>query len=139
MSASEKNEESRYTSDIFSMVGTVLLWVYWPSFNAVLATGDGYHRAIINTYISLIASTLATFVVSSFLGHRKRFEIVDIQNATLSGGVAVGAIAHLMLQPWGAFLAGSLCGVVSTLGYRLFQGKLFEKLKLHDTCGIHNH
>ena len=52
---------------------------------------------------------------------RKRFEIVDIQNATLSGGVAVGAIADLMLQPYGAFLAGTICGVVSTLGYRIFQ------------------
>ena len=52
---------------------------------------------------------------------RKRFEIVDIQNATLSGGVAVGAIADLMLQPYGAFVAGTICGVVSTLGYRIFQ------------------
>jgi len=135
---SEEKEESRYTSDIFSMVGTVLLWVYWPSFNAVLATGDGFHRAIVNTYISLIASTMATFIVSSLLGHGKRFEMVDVQNASLSGGVAVGAIADLMLQPYGAFLAGTICGVVSTLGYRILQGKLFDKLKLHDTCGIHN-
>jgi len=136
--ASERYEESRYTSDIFSMIGTVILWIYWPSFNAVLASGDGFHRAVINTYISLLASTLATFIVSSLMGDRKRFEIVDIQNATLSGGVAVGAIADLMLQPYGAFLMGSLCGVVSTLGYRALQGKLFDKLKLHDTCGINN-
>merc|ERR1712038_776106 len=58
--ASERYEESRYTSDIFSMIGTVILWIYWPSFNSVLASGDGFHRAVINTYISLLASTLAT-------------------------------------------------------------------------------
>ena len=47
--------------------------------------------------------------------------MVDIQNATLSGGVAVGAVADMMIQPYGAFLLGSICGVVSTLGYRLLQ------------------
>ena len=65
---SEKHEASRYTSDIFAMVGTVLLWIFWPSFNAVLASNDAYHRAIINTYISLLGSTVATFVVTSFFG-----------------------------------------------------------------------
>ena len=47
--------------------------------------------------------------------------MVDIQNATLSGGVAVGAVADMMIQPYGAFFLGSICGVVSTLGYRLLQ------------------
>lgn len=50
------------------MIGTVLLWIYWPSFNAILANNDGYHRAVMNTYISLLGSTIATFVVSSFFG-----------------------------------------------------------------------
>jgi len=131
-------EASRYTSDIFSLVGTVLLWIYWPSFNAALASGDAQHRAVINTYISLCASTLATFIVSSLFGEKNRFQVVDIQNATLSGGVAVGAIADLMLQPGGAFVMGSVTGAISAFGYRILQGKLFDKMKLHDTCGINN-
>ena len=52
---------------------------------------------------------------------KNKFDVVDFQNATLSGGVAVGAIADLMIQPGGAFIAGSLCGAVSTLGYRIMQ------------------
>ena len=68
ISASERLEGSRYTSDIFSMVGTIILWVFWPSFNALLANNDGFHRAIMNTYLSLIGSTVATFIVSSFYG-----------------------------------------------------------------------
>ena len=44
--------------------------------------------------------------------------MVEIQNATLSGGVAVGAIADLMIQPYGAFLIGSFTGVASTLGFK---------------------
>ena len=68
VSCSSSTEGSRYTSDIFAMIGTVILWVFWPSFNAVLAEGDAFHRAIINTYLSLIGSTVATFIVSSFYG-----------------------------------------------------------------------
>ena len=52
---------------------------------------------------------------------RNKFDVADIQNATLSGGVAVGALADLMIQPYGAFVAGSLCGVLSTLGYKFLQ------------------
>ena len=44
-------EGNRYTSDLFSLLGTVILWVFWPSFNGLLATGAARHRAVINTYL----------------------------------------------------------------------------------------
>ena len=47
--------------------------------------------------------------------------MVDIQNATLSGGVAVGAIADLMIEPYGALLIGSITGTISCLGFRVLQ------------------
>ena len=56
--------------------------------------------------------------------------IVDAQNAALSGGVAVGAISHLMLQPYGAILIGSVSGIISTVGYQIIQVKKFF-LKLY--------
>ena len=37
----------------------------------------------------------------------------------LPGGVIVGATADLMLQPYGAFLAGSVGGLVATFGYQV--------------------
>jgi len=37
-------------SDLFSMIGTVFLWMFWPSFNsAAAASGDAQMRAVINT------------------------------------------------------------------------------------------
>ena len=39
-----------------------------------------------------------------------------IQNATLAGGVAVGAAADMILTPFGALVIGSLAGVWSTIG-----------------------
>ena len=46
----------------------VFLWIFWPSFNAILAHNDAYHRAIMNTYLSLLGSTISTFIFSTLLG-----------------------------------------------------------------------
>ena len=70
-------------------------------------------------YLKIIC--LYKYEILWLLYRKNKFDVVDFQNATLSGGVAVGAIADLMIQPGGAFIAGSLCGVVSTLGYRVLQ------------------
>ena len=50
-----------------------------------------------------------------------KMNIVDAQNACLSGGVAVGAIADLSLQPYGAVVIGSVVGIISTVGYQVIQ------------------
>jgi len=138
VSKSEHLEGSVYHSDLFSMLGTILLWIYWPSFNAVLAHDDGFHRAVINTYLSLLGSTTMTFIVTTFCGDRKRMDMVDIANATLSGGVAVGAVADMMIGPAGAFAAGTVMGLISTLGFQKLQSFLHDKIKLHDSCGVLN-
>lgn len=52
-----KHEGANYVSDIFAMIGTTFLWVYWPSFNSVLAEGTGGERAILHTFLSLAAAT----------------------------------------------------------------------------------
>ena len=80
---SENLEGSNYNSDIFSVVGTVLLWIFWPSFNAILANSDAYHRAILNTYISLLGSTVMTFVIS-----RAHFLFVQISTLFIRCGRA---------------------------------------------------
>ena len=75
----DASQESRYTSDLFSMVGTIFLWMYWPSFNAATAlAGPAQHRAILNTYYSLAACVLATFSISALLNPHKKFVMVMI-------------------------------------------------------------
>lgn len=131
-------ESSVYHSDIFAMIGTIFLWLFWPSFNsAVAADGDDQARAIINTYFCLAACCVATFAVSSLVEHDK-FDMVHIQNATLAGGVAVGSMADMDIKPWGAILVGIAAATLSTLGYRFITPFMAKRLALHDTCGVNN-
>jgi len=136
--ADQTNNGSNRWSDTFAMIGTLFLWLYWPSFNSVLAGDDGNarHRTVINTVLALIGSCLAAFALSRAL--RGRFSMVDIQNATLAGAVAMGGSANLVTTPWGALTLGVLGGVVSTIGFARLQDFLQSKLSLYDTCGVHN-
>lgn len=126
---------TRY-SDTFSMLGSIFLWMYWPSFNSVLVSGSGQSRAVVNTVFSMTGSTLAAFVTSTFC-HGK-FAMVDVQNGILAGGVAVGAIANLDVGIWAAVLTGFVAGAVCVLGYTYLTPALTKHLGLHDTCGVHN-
>jgi len=83
------NMTSSYTSDIFAMIGTLFLWLYWPSFNSALAPAERELRTIVNTFLSITASVIAAFAMS-FICHKGKFSMVDVQNATLAGGVGVG-------------------------------------------------
>jgi len=126
--------------DIFSLVGTLFLWIYWPSFVSGAAVPDSrqQQQAIVNTILSLSASTIITFVWSSLLGKDGRFRPVDIQNATLAGGVAIGASANLDLGPLSAVVIGLVAGSVSCFGFNVIQPWLENTWGLHDSCGIHN-
>jgi ammonium transporter Rh len=87
----------------------------------------------VNTVLSIAASCITTFIVSTILG-KGRLNMVHIQNATLAGGVAVGTIADMNIRPSSAVIIGSVAGIISTLGFA-FLTPLLKKVKLHDTCG----
>jgi len=126
-------------SDLFSMIGTIFLWLYWPSFNGgVAATGDGQMRAIVNTFISLVACCCSAFAVSAFVNPQRKFCMEHIQNATLAGGVAIGSVADMVVTPFGAMVTGTLAGALSTIGYEHISPYLVRKFKICDTCGVNN-
>jgi len=133
-----KDNAAVYHSDMFSMVGTVFLWIYWPSFNAALATGNAQQRAVVNTVLSLTASCVFAFIFSQFWRKANHFNMVDIQNATLAGGVAAGAAADMVLHPAFALLIGAIAGTISVLGFSRVQRFVENKLGIHDTCGVLN-
>ena len=95
-------------------------------------------RALINTYLALCASCMAAFAISALVNpqvtrrntfpqpihinfakntfnliasaFQSKFCMEHIQNATLAGGVSVGATADMILTPLGAIIMGCLSG-----------------------------
>ena len=134
-----KIRAARY-SDVFSFIGTIFLWIYWPSFVAAEAVAGSTQQqmATVNTVLALLASSCVTFGASILLSNDFKLRAPDIQNATLAGGVAVGSIANLTLDPFTVIIVGSVAGLVSTFGFHYIQPFLEESIGLHDSCGIHN-
>lgn len=133
------HEKASYISDIFSLIGTVFLWLYWPSFvSASLKPGTiDAQRAVINTIVALLGSTVVTFGLSP-LFTKGKLDPVHIQNSTLAGGVAIGATANFPLGPFGALLIGSVAGAISVFGFARVTPFLLERFDIHDSCGIGN-
>ncbi|KAM9475353.1 solute carrier family 12 member 5b isoform 3-T3 [Clarias gariepinus] len=133
------NEVTSYHSDLLSVLGTLFLWVFWPSFNcAVTLRGDDQHRAILHTFIGLSASTLTAFALSPLLNKNGKISMADIQNVTLAGGVTVGASVDMMVSPVAAYVLGMLGGMACMLGYKYLSPFLARRLHVQDQCGIHN-
>ncbi|XP_071270068.1 ammonium transporter Rh type A-like [Salvelinus alpinus] len=134
-----ENDGSVYHSDLFAMIGTVFLWMFWPSFNSAIAEpGTDQLMAVTNTYFSLAACVLSAYAVSSLVEHKGKLDMVHIQNATLAGGVAVGTCADMDIGPFGAMIIGFVAGIVSTLGFKFLTPILASNLGIQDTCGVHN-
>jgi ammonium transporter Rh len=122
-------------SDIFALVGTGILWVYWPSFVGATETSHDVYaqRCLSNTVWSLAASTAATFYMSHRLSRRRKFDPVHIANATLAGGVAMGTSARLVTSPGAAIALGALAGALSVIGYVYLSPFLLKRFGIADS------
>jgi len=136
----QTHNTSRYTSDIFAMIGTLFLWMYWPSFNAAMVPDDGFRqeRAVVNTVFSIVASCASAFAATQLLTTVRKFDMVHLQNATLAGGVAIGSSCDLALSPATCILIGLLAGFVSVCGYEMASPTLEKHIQLSDSAGILN-
>jgi ammonium transporter Rh len=126
-------------SDILALIGTTILWVFWPSFVGATETAipDNEVRCVINTICALLASTSVTFYLSHRLT-KYRFDPVHIANSTLAGGVAIGSSGRLDIGPGWATVLGAVAGAVSVLGYVYSSPYLSSKFGITDTCGVGN-
>merc|ERR1712176_617939 len=117
-------------------IGTVFLWMFWPSFNSAPGSDDHRYVAVINTYLALCSACVATFITSILTNPKRRITMEHIQNATLAGGVAMGTASDMNVEPVGALTIGFLAGALSTVGYAYIKPFLADKINLHDTPAV---
>ncbi len=125
--------EADATSDRFSLLGSMVLWVFWPSFCGALVAPANIPATVVNVIIALCGSTIATYAASLKL--RGKVGVADIANAALAGGVAIGSTCD-KVSPLIAFAIGILAGGLSTFGFAVIQDRFQAAIKKIDTCGV---
>lgn len=131
----EKPIEADATSDRYSILGSMVLWVFWPSFCAALVPVEAIPHTVVNVFLALCGSTLITYVLSITI--RGKINIADIANAALAGGVAIGSTCDHASHPT-AILIGVLAGSIATIGFTIIQRRQQKLIKSVDTCGVTN-
>ncbi|NWH41211.1 RHL protein, partial [Chloropsis hardwickii] len=124
-------------SELFSVLGTVFVWVFWPSFNSILAVSPFKMGAVLNTYLALAVSAVSAFMLSALTSKDGKFRMAHIRSAVLAGGVTVSYTAHRIQHPWIAMILGLLGTAITILGSHCLQRCFNPALKLHDTSGVH--
>ncbi|MCF0122733.1 MAG: ammonium transporter [Ruminiclostridium sp.] len=122
-------------SNEFCLLGSMVLWVFWPSFTSSVVSPELGYSTVLNTILALCGSTIATFIFSRLI--RGKVEIEDIANAALAGGVAIGSTCSTA-NPGFAMVIGICAGVLSTLGFAVIAPKVCKLIRGTDTCGVHN-
>jgi len=122
-------------TDKFSLLGSMVLWVFWPSFCSALVPVEAIPVSVVNVFLALSGSTIATYIASVSI--RGKINAADIANAALAGGVAIGATFD-HANHFEAIIIGLLAGLISTTGFAIFQAKQEKFHKIVDTCGVSN-
>ncbi|XP_041703445.1 ammonium transporter Rh type B [Coregonus clupeaformis] len=136
----EKEKIDRKTG-LFSVMGTLFLWMFWPSFNSVLVEVDHPDRgrnlrAVYSTYLALAVSAVTAAGFSVLTSPQGKLNLFHIQRCTLAGGVAIGVAMSAVNLPWVAMAVGFAAALISTLGSRYIKPLMLFAFECHDTCGV---
>ena len=121
-------------SNEFCLLGSMVLWLFWPSFTSAVVAPELGYSTVLNTVLALCGSTLATYVFSKLI--RGKIEVEDIANAALAGGVCIGSTCSTA-NPGFAMVIGICAGTLSTLGFSIIAPKVCKLIRGTDTCGVH--
>jgi ammonium transporter Rh len=122
-----------YMQSVIAIAGTIFLYMYWPSFNAVWAHPANQLRIIVNTALAISASCIAAFTFARWACMKCDMEIA--LSATFAGGIAMGACCDNLMSPGIAIAIGALAGLAAAYG-RAYLTTSINKWGFHDTCGV---
>jgi ammonium transporter Rh len=135
-----------YYSSIFSFIGTIFLWIFFPSFNVAniqhkmdYINGKNFievlrYRGIMNTYLSMVGSLIGTFVFNPMI-HNGKIKVEQFLNSAYVGGIIIGGCCTICTSAWASILIGFIGGSISAICLWKLKS-LFKRNKLEDTFGI---
>lgn len=131
-------DEPMYTtthSVTFVWLGSMLLWMLWPSFVTSLLGADYVTWGTVTCYMAGAGSLVSAYAVCMLC--QGKVNPLTYTYAMLCGPVAIGA-PLLSVGPWGALLIGIIAGAVSAACFIYLQPWLCKKLGIVDIMGVNN-
>ncbi|XP_054427725.1 blood group Rh(CE) polypeptide [Pteronotus mesoamericanus] len=133
----EEKDQRATSPSLFAMLGTLFLWMFWPSFNSMLLTTEAERKnAVLNTYYALAVSAVTAISLSALAHPQGKINMTHIHNAVLAGGVAVGAPSQLISSPWLAMVLGFMAALITIGGAKCLPLCFGRMLNIHDTSGV---
>jgi ammonium transporter Rh len=127
------DHQTRYNGEIFSLLGMLVMWVFWPAFNSATADAGAQLQSACNTVIAQLASTVAGASISRMWG-RGYFNIEEIKIAALSGGIMMGSAANLLAPIYVPIIVGTIAGVIAI--FTIKTRRYWEKIHFEDTAAV---
>lgn len=79
-----KRLHTNVLNQLFLLLSTVTVLIFWPSFNSSLASGDKQHRIVVNSVLAISSAVITSFAASNLLDPRDRFSVVCIHRLHLT-------------------------------------------------------
>jgi len=124
-----------YHSNVFAIVGTLIMFVTFPSFNGAFAPNASQFRVVINVIVAICTSVVFAFLASRVFRGGK-WNMLDIQRATLAGGIACSSAFAQGATPGGAMVLGAAAGLVAAVSYSFFNPLGERRFGLVDEAGV---
>jgi len=124
-----------YHSNSFAFIGTLIIFVTFPSFNAAFAPDLAQFRVAINTIVAIVTSVVFAFLCSRTFWAGK-FHMLDCQHASLAGGIAIAAATAQGTSPGGAMVVGAAAGILSAVGYAFITPLSERRFGVVDEAGV---
>jgi len=133
--AQNPDNAPRYNADVLCMVGVILNWMTFPSFNAYYAPAAAQQAVVVNTYLSQFSSCVAAMVFSSLYSGQFKLDPADVQRSSIAGGVAISSVVSIFAQPWEAMVIGFIGGGACSTSHHFLRRFLEKNLNITDTVG----
>jgi len=119
----------------FVWLGSMLLFVLWPSFVTALLPGDLVTWGMMTTYMAGLGSVISAYLTC--VAFEKKVDPLVYTYALLAGMVSIGA-PLISVGPWAALGIGLIAGVISVVCFVKLHPWLCEKIGVFDVMGVHN-
>ena len=120
----------------WAWLSSLILYVLWPSFTSVFYAAE-YGREVSNITMMGGLGSIFSAYFTELICSKGKIDPLIYAYCLLAGLVGISS-PMFMIGPWGAFLIGIICGILSTLSFHYLHPFLGKIMGINDITGVHN-